>query len=60
MAWRGCASWWTSSRSRDWQTYGMREQDIPVVAAAAKQASSMQGNPIVLTDDELAEALLDA
>ena len=41
-------------------TYGMREQDIPVVAAAAKQASSMQGNPIVLTDDELAEALLDA
>jgi len=38
-------------------TYGMREQDIPVVAAAARQASSMQGNPIVLTDDELAEAL---
>ena len=38
-------------------TYGMREEDIPVVAAAARQASSMQGNPIVLTDDELAEAL---
>jgi len=41
-------------------TYGMREQDMPVVAAAARQASSMQGNPIVLTDDELAEALRDA
>ena len=41
-------------------TYGMREQDISVVAAAAKKASSMQGNPIPLTDDELAEALRDA
>jgi alcohol dehydrogenase class IV len=41
-------------------TYGLREQDILVVAAAARQASSMQGNPIVLTDDELAEALRDA
>jgi len=41
-------------------TYGMRERDIPVVASAARQASSMQGNPIVLTDDELAEALRDA
>ena len=41
-------------------TYGVREQDIPVVAAAARQASSMQGNPIVLTDDELVEALRDA
>jgi alcohol dehydrogenase class IV len=41
-------------------TYGMRVQDIPAVAAAARKASSMQGNPIVLTDDELAEALLDA
>jgi alcohol dehydrogenase class IV len=34
-------------------TYGMRD-------SAAKKASSMQGNPIVLTDDELAEALRDA
>jgi alcohol dehydrogenase class IV len=38
-------------------SYGMRERDIPVVVAAARKASSMQGNPIVLTDDELAEAL---
>ncbi len=38
-------------------TYGVREQDIHGICAAARQASSMQGNPIVLTDDELAEAL---
>jgi alcohol dehydrogenase class IV len=41
-------------------TYGMHEPDIPAVVAAARQASSMQGNPVVLTDDELAEALRDA
>jgi alcohol dehydrogenase class IV len=38
-------------------TYGVHTEDIPRVAAAARQASSMQGNPIVLTDDELHEAL---
>jgi alcohol dehydrogenase class IV len=37
--------------------YGVRDEDVPGVAAAARLASSMQGNPIVLTDDELAEAL---
>ena len=41
-------------------TYGMHEPHIPVVAAAARQASSMQGNPIALTDDELADVLRDA
>ena len=41
-------------------TYGVREADIPVLVESAKRASSMQGNPIVLTDDELAEALRDA
>ena len=41
-------------------TYGMHEPDIPAVVAAARQSSSMQGNPVVLTDDELAEALRDA
>ena len=34
--------------------------DIARVVAAARQASSMQGNPIVLTDDELTEALRSA
>ena len=38
-------------------SYGVRDEDIARVVAAARQASSMQGNPIVLTDDELAEAL---
>jgi alcohol dehydrogenase class IV len=37
--------------------YGVREQDIPLVVAEARRASSMQGNPIVLTDDELAATL---
>lgn len=38
-------------------TYGVRTADIPRVVAAARQASSMQGNPIGLTDAELHEAL---
>jgi alcohol dehydrogenase class IV len=37
--------------------YGARDEDVTRVVAAARQASSMQGNPIVLTDEELAEAL---
>lgn len=37
--------------------YGVRDEDISRVVAAARQASSMQGNPIVLTDDELEETL---
>jgi len=38
-------------------SYGVTDEDIGRVVSAARQASSMQGNPIVLTDDELAEAL---
>ena len=37
--------------------YGVQEDDIPRIAAAARRASSMQGNPVVLTDEELGEAL---
>ena len=37
--------------------YGMSAAHVPGVAGRARQASSMQGNPVVLTDDELAEAL---
>jgi len=37
--------------------YGVRDEDVARVVAAARQASSMQGNPITLTDDELEEAL---
>ena len=38
-------------------SYGVKGDDIPRVVAAARQASSMQGNAIVLTDAELCEAL---
>jgi alcohol dehydrogenase class IV len=38
-------------------SYGVKGGDIPRVVAAARQASSMQGNPIVLTEAELCEAL---
>ena len=37
--------------------YGVQPGDIPRIVAAARQASSMQGNPVVLTDAELDEAL---
>ena len=37
--------------------YGVREEDVPRVVAQARQASSMKGNPLVLTDEELGEAL---
>ena len=38
-------------------SYGVAEDDIPRIVDQARRASSMQGNPIELTDDELAEAL---
>jgi len=37
--------------------FEVRESDIPRIVKAARAASSMKGNPVVLTDDELAEAL---
>lgn len=37
--------------------YGVAEADVPGVVEKARRASSMQGNPIALTDEELAEAL---
>jgi len=38
-------------------SYGVSNEDIPRVVEAARHASSMQGNPIVLTDAELHETL---
>jgi hypothetical protein len=35
----------------------MTDADVPDLVALAKRASSMQGNPVTLTDEELAEAL---
>jgi alcohol dehydrogenase class IV len=37
--------------------YGVTEADVPRVVEPARRASSMQGNPIALTDDELREIL---
>ncbi|HEU5184436.1 MAG TPA: iron-containing alcohol dehydrogenase [Gemmatimonadaceae bacterium] len=38
-------------------SYGVADDDIPRIVDQARRASSMQGNPITLTDEELAEAL---
>jgi alcohol dehydrogenase class IV len=40
--------------------YGICEADVPVLVEKASQASSMKGNPIVLTPDELREVLARA
>jgi alcohol dehydrogenase class IV len=37
--------------------YGLSREELPAVAAQAKKASSMKGNPIELHDDELIEVL---
>ncbi len=37
--------------------YGLKKSDFPEVIAQAKKASSMQGNPVELTDRELATIL---
>ena len=38
-------------------TYGVRAADVGGVVEQAKRASSMQGNPVALSDEELAAAL---
>lgn len=40
--------------------YGVRDKDVPEVVEKALHASSMQGNPIGLSQEELAEALSSA
>jgi alcohol dehydrogenase class IV len=40
--------------------YGMTAEKIPELVRKARAASSMKGNPIPLTDDELTEILRDA
>jgi alcohol dehydrogenase class IV len=39
------------------RTYGVTENDIPALVEKASKASSMKANPVVLTRDELTEAL---
>jgi alcohol dehydrogenase class IV len=40
--------------------YGMKEEDIPVVIEKARISSSMQGNPIILTEEEMTGILRGA
>jgi len=40
--------------------YGLTAAELPALAAEAQRASSMRGNPIVLTDEELTAALTEA
>jgi len=40
--------------------FGLTEKDFPSVVTKAKNSSSMKGNPIVLTDDELMQILKKA
>ena len=40
--------------------FGLKSADYPTVVAKAKKASSMKGNPIQLTDDELIKILTES
>jgi alcohol dehydrogenase class IV len=53
---------WVAELCRDLKipplrTYGVREDDIKVLVEKASRTSSMKGNPIVLSPDELAEVI---
>jgi alcohol dehydrogenase class IV len=39
------------------EDFGVTEADIPAIVKMSRQASSMKGNPVPLTDDELASIL---
>lgn len=40
--------------------FGLKEQDFPTIVAKSQRSSSMKGNPIELTEDELLEILKKA
>ncbi len=42
------------------KTYGIGEQDVPLLIAEAAKASSMKANPLPLTTEELQEVLTEA
>jgi alcohol dehydrogenase class IV len=50
----------TTLRLPGLRKYGLCEADFPAVAAKARNASSMKGNPIELTDEELVSILRQA
>ena len=41
-------------------SYGVQASDVGAIVDQARRANSMKGNPIVLTDNELAETLMAA
>jgi alcohol dehydrogenase class IV len=45
---------------RRFSSFGLREEDLPAVAAQARKASSMRGNPVALTEEELIDILKEA
>jgi len=56
---------WTREICRELQVpslraYGVREEDWPALTSKAASASSMKGNPIALTSDEMGEVLARA
>ncbi len=56
---------WVSELCRDLgipplRTYGVTENDVPVLVEKASRASSMKGNPIALTSSELTDVLTSA
>ena len=58
----GDAVWWLLELTRKLEIpalreYGVGEGDLRVIAARAANASSMKGNPIALTPDEMTEIL---
>jgi alcohol dehydrogenase class IV len=42
------------------RTYGVREEDVPTLVERAAQASSMKGNPVALSSEELREIISGA
>jgi alcohol dehydrogenase class IV len=61
----GDAVWWLQELTRRFaipplREYGVRESDFPALTAAAARASSMKGNPIELTEEEMTEILARA
>jgi len=42
------------------RTYGITPEDIPAIVEKSANASSMKGNPIVLTRDEMTQILQKA
>jgi alcohol dehydrogenase class IV len=56
---------WTGELCRELQipslgAYGVRDGDWPALIERAMRASSMKGNPVALTPDELREVLVRA